>query len=317
MYQIQTTVTMEQQRVKLDMVASAATRPCEELTTLHRTLCEDSRITFTQTPKFPQNFLTRTCARSCKDRFHKECSKLFQGTCTGSCQGFWEHVIRIPRRLHARTPWKKKHKVVMKRPASIGTDLTKYWYKNFPRASWPRICASPRSRNAHVTGTFLCENSRVSCCRLRSRKTRGADFVRACKVEMDMDMDMDTDMSQEPFYASILWEDAAPQEPMLPPNCNMKRVLLSSIWTTPHTQKKKHRTTVCQKKILNKGRCWFHFFPSHPQVSQTGKNISASNLHETGKMRAWLDMIRMAKTNLRSLGSRSVSFFKTEKLEKL
>jgi hypothetical protein len=94
------------------------------------------------------------------------------------------------------------------------------------------------------------------------------------------------------------------------------RTIVKHLNHTTHT-KKKHCTTVCQKKMLNKGRCWFHFFPSHPQVSQTGKNISASNLHETGKMGARLDMIRMAKTNLRSLGSRSVSFFKTEQLEKL
>ena len=53
-----------------------------------------------------------------------------------------------------------------------------------------RFCASLRSRNAlgHVRPAILCENSHGKCRAARSRKTRGAEFVRAYAIEMHMGM---------------------------------------------------------------------------------------------------------------------------------
>ena len=53
-----------------------------------------------------------------------------------------------------------------------------------------RFCASLRSRNAlgHVRRAILCENSHGKCRAARSRKTRGAEFVRAYAIEMHMGM---------------------------------------------------------------------------------------------------------------------------------
>ena len=48
-----------------------------------------------------------------------------------------------------------------------------------------------------VWKTILCKNVQTKCRRPISRKTRGADFARACAVEMPMDM------SQKPFRAII------------------------------------------------------------------------------------------------------------------
>ena len=65
------------------------------------------------------------------------------------------------------------------------------------------VCASLRRRNAfgHLRRAVFCENLQEKCRAPRS----GADFVRACAIEMHMDM------LQEPFYARIYRKNAAPK----------------------------------------------------------------------------------------------------------
>ena len=71
------------------------------------------------------------------------------------------------------------------------------------------FCAGLRSRNAHghATRASLCRNLQVKGRRPRVSQTGAACFVRVCAVEMHMVM------SQEPSYAEIYRENAAPQDP--------------------------------------------------------------------------------------------------------
>ena len=79
-----------------------------------------------------------------------------------------------------------------------------------PRPATTVFCASLRCRENHfmqefsrkmprhrTATTVLCEPAQSKCLEEKASKTRAADFVRACAVEMHMDM------SQQPVYAEI------------------------------------------------------------------------------------------------------------------
>ena len=74
--------------------------------------------------------------------------------------------------------------------------------------SWRRLCARLHNRTAdgHVATAISRENFPTECRRPRSRNTPGADFARACTIELHMDM------LQEPFHVRIFRYDAADQD---------------------------------------------------------------------------------------------------------
>ena len=61
------------------------------------------------------------------------------------------------------------------------------------------FCAGLCGRNAHghVRIAISCENFEVKCRRARPRKTRTAEFARACAIEMH------TDIAQQPALPEI------------------------------------------------------------------------------------------------------------------
>ena len=97
---------------------------------------------------FPQDLLTRTCTRSCKDTGRISpgpLQELLTRTCIRSCKGLWQHLIRISTRSSA----------------AARADLTRSWCKNLPRASHKSFHTSTSNREEFSrisTRARLCEN---------------------------------------------------------------------------------------------------------------------------------------------------------------
>ena len=97
---------------------------------------------------FPQDLLTRTCTRWCKDTGRISpgpLQELLTRTCIRSCKGLWRHLIRISTRSSA----------------AARADLTRSWCKNLPRASHKSFHTSTSKREEFSrisTRARLCEN---------------------------------------------------------------------------------------------------------------------------------------------------------------
>ena len=131
---------------------------------------------------------------------------------------------------------RESRKMVKKGPAAAGADLTRSWYKNLPRSHLPckdfktwrtwsyqdlcKIFCSGAVQYRIMQGPLREEFTRIStrarsrenlqwtCRRPRAWEPGGADFVRACAVEMHMDTSEDTFYA---FSAGLCRKQAAPQ----------------------------------------------------------------------------------------------------------
>ena len=174
-----------------------------------RTLCEPAQLTCTWLRRsrlgdtFQWKWSRPRCARLRNRNAHgyvrrSRLGENVQWTCSMPRLG--QPFLCEP--VQSKCTWTSAKKHFM-RACSMKMLQTKTW-KN----SRCRLCASLRSRNAHghLRRNILCEHVQWKCFRLRPGKTRVADFVRACAVEMHMDI------CEETFYASMFNENASDQD---------------------------------------------------------------------------------------------------------
>ena len=154
----------------------------------------------------PQDLLTRTCARSCRIPTRSShgpaqdpilLAARFVQACAWTLQK--SHFMREFSGNHA-APQDCNNRFVRACAVEMHLDISEepFYARSYKENVAPRT-ASQRGRNAlgHLKRAVLRENLQGKHSAPRSSKAHGADFVRACAIEMHMDM------SLEQFYARI------------------------------------------------------------------------------------------------------------------